>query len=172
MRDAALVARKLGEFGRPIVASPEYLKKHGRPKTPEDLARHNCLMFSGHPHLNQWPFRDPHAARAGGEAGDHRGDAAPGGIRLMQIAGNLIANNGETIVQMALMGLGIARLGEFVSGPAIKAGLLVPILQEFNSHDRLAISAVYPSRRHLAPKVTAFVDFLAAKFLPKPPWEA
>ena len=153
LSDTTLIARKLGDFGRPIVASPGYLKKHGRPKTPAELASHNCIMFQ-QPQLNQWPFRDP---KTGAE-------------KPVQVQGNVVANNGETVLQMALLGVGIARLGEFSAGPAIKAGLLVPLLKEHESRDRLAISAVYPSRRHLPPKVTAFVDFLVEKFLPHPPW--
>ncbi len=153
LSDASLVARKLGDFGRPIVASPGYIEKHGRPKTPADLAQHNCIMFV-QPQLNQWPFRDP---RTGIE-------------KPVQVQGNVVANNGETVLQMALLGVGIARLGEFSAGPAIKAGLLMPLLREYESRDRLAMSAVYPTRRHLPPKVTAFVDFLAEQFLPRPPW--
>ena len=153
LSDTTLIARKLGDFGRDVVAAPGYLERHGRPATPGDLARHNCLMFGPQAHLNQWPFRD-----------------RDGALKQVQIAGNFAANNGETITQMALQGLGIARLGEFVTRPAIKAGLLVPLLEDCNSRDRLAMSAVYPSRRHLPPKVTALVDFLAEKFLPHPPW--
>ncbi len=153
LSDTGLIARKLGDFGRPIVASPAYLKRHGRPKTTEDLAKHNCIMFQ-QPQLNQWPFRDPKT----------------GAAKIVQVQGNVVANNGETVLQMALLGVGIARLGEFSAGHAIKAGLLVPLLKEYDSHDRLMISAVYPTRRHLPPKVTAFVDFLAKKFLPRPPW--
>jgi DNA-binding transcriptional LysR family regulator len=153
LSDTTLIARKLGEFGRDVVAAPGYIERHGRPATPDDLARHNCLMFGPQAHLNQWPFRDRRGA-----------------LKQVQIAGNFAANNGETITQMALQGLGIARLGEFVTRPAIKAGLLAPLLEDYNSRDRLAMSAVYPSRRHLPPKVTALVDFLAEKFLPRPPW--
>lgn len=153
LSDASLVARKLGDFGRPVVAAPDYIERHGKPKTPDDLAKHNCIAFV-HPQLNQWPFRDPRT----------------GADKTVQVRGNVAANNGETVLQMALLGVGIARLSEFSIGHAIKAGQLVPLLQEYDSRDRLLISAVYPTRRHLPPKVTAFVDFLAKKFLPRPPW--
>ncbi|MGQ0674877.1 MAG: LysR substrate-binding domain-containing protein [Rhodospirillales bacterium] len=153
LSDASLIARKLGDFGRVFVASPAYIERHGRPRAPDELKRHNCIMFA-QPQLNQWPFRDPKTGRA----------------FSVEVGGNVIANNGETVLQMAILGVGIARLGEFSAGPPAKAGLLAPLLEEFNSRDPLTISAVYPTRRHLPPKVTAFVDFLAAKFLPKPPW--
>jgi DNA-binding transcriptional LysR family regulator len=153
LTDTSLIARKLGDFGRPVVAAPAYLKRHGRPKTPEELKRHNCIAFV-QPQLNLWPFRDPKTGRG----------------YTVDVSGSVVANNGETVLQMALLGVGLARLGEFSAGDAIKAGKLVPVLEEYDSRDRLMISAVYPSRRHLPPKVSAFVDFLAKKFLPRPPW--
>lgn len=159
LADSSLVARKLCEFGRAIVATPGYLKKRGTPLEPEDLAQHNCIMFgSQQPHLNNWPFRD-----AGG---------GPGHVRRIAVRGNVTANNGETVVQLALNGLGIARLAEFACGPAIRDGRLVSLLKDSHAPERMPISAVYLPPKGTQPKVRAFVDFLLEKFTPTPPWEA
>jgi DNA-binding transcriptional LysR family regulator len=159
LADSSLVARKLCEFGRAIVATPGYLAVRGTPRTPEDLAQHNCIMFgSQQPHLNNWPFRDP----ANGT----------GAVRRVPVRGNVTANNGETVVQLALNGIGIARLAEFACGPAIRDGRLVSLLKDSHVSERMPISTVYLQPKGAQPKVRAFVDFLLEKFTPVPPWEA
>jgi len=156
LTDSSLMARKLCEFGRMIVATPDYLARHGTPRKPEDLANHNCLLIGRQqPHLNNWPF-----------------DRPEGGIQSITVNGNVTANNGETIVQLALRGVGIARLAEFAVGPAIRRGMLVSLLADRHHADRMPISAVYLPTKQVQPKVRAFVDFLVSKFQPLPPWEA
>jgi len=163
LADSSLVARKLCEFGRAIVATPGYIAKHGTPELPEDLARHNCIMFgSQQPHLNNWPFRDDVGSADGGG----------GATRRIAVRGNVTANNGETVVQLALNGIGIARLAEFACGPAIRAGRLVSLLKDSHAPERMPISAVYLQPKGAQPKVRAFVDYLLEKFQPTPPWEA
>ncbi len=71
---------------------------------------------------------------------------------------------------MALAGLGIAHMAEYRVAPDIRMGRLVPLLAHCHRFVRLPIHVVYPHRRHLSPKVRAFVDFLAEKFTPVPPW--
>jgi DNA-binding transcriptional LysR family regulator len=156
LADSSLVARKLGEFGRVIVATPEYLRRRGTPLTPDDLTQHNCIVFGLQTHLNNWPFHEP-----GGK---------PGETRSIAVNGNVVANNGETVVQLALHGVGIARLSEFAVGDAIRKGQLVSLLQNSHASDRMPISAVYLPPKGTQPKVRAFVDFLVEKFLPVPPW--
>lgn len=156
LTDSSLMARKLGEFGRMIVATPDYLARHGTPRTPEDLANHNCIEFGRlQPHLNNWHF-----------------DRADGSRTTVTIKGNVTANNGETIVQLAMRGVGIARLAEFAVGPAVRRGMLVSLLADQHHADRMPISAVYLPTKQVQPKVRAFVDFLLSKFQPRPPWEA
>lgn len=156
LTDSSLMARKLCDFGRMIVATPDYLARHGTPRKPEDLAHHNCLLIGRQqPHLNNWPF-----------------DRPEGGVQTVTVNGNVTANNGETIVQLALRGVGIARLAEFAVGPAIRRGMLVSLLADQHHADRMPISAVYLPTKQAQPKVRAFVDFLVSKFQPRPPWEA
>ena len=153
LQDSSMVARQLAVSRRAICGAPEYFERHGVPQHPDDLADHNCLTFSAMPHLNDWIFRLP-----------------DGGDRPIRATGNFTANNGETIHEMALAGLGVARLAEFLVGPAVAEGKLVRVLEPYYRDIEVPINAVYPTRRHLSPKVRAFVDFLVEKFNPVPPW--
>lgn len=155
LQDSSMVARQLTISRRAICCSPEYLKRHGEPKHPSELAAHNCLSFSTAIHLNEWVFR-----------------LADGAEFPFRAQGNFTANNGETIHEMVQSGLGIARLAEFLVGPDVREGRLVRILEPYYRDIEVPINAVYPTRRHLSPKVRAFVDFLVEKFNPVPPWEA
>ncbi|WP_029353822.1 LysR family transcriptional regulator [Bosea sp. 117] len=146
LRDSALKARKLLEVRRVIVASPDYLRRHGAPATPRDLADHNCLRFNFRRSLDEWPFRDP----ASGE---------PYGV---SVTGNAYGNNGVILRQFALDGLGLARLGSFHVAADIAAGRLVPVLEGFNAGDIEMVHAVYVGHEHLAVRIRAFIDFLAA----------
>ncbi|MCR9220667.1 MAG: LysR family transcriptional regulator [Alphaproteobacteria bacterium] len=155
LQDSSMVARQLAVSRRAICAAPAYFERHGIPKHPADLAEHNCLTFSNMPHLNDWIFRMP-------EGEDFK----------LRAAGNFSASNGETIHEMVLAGLGVARLAEFLVGPEVREGKLMRVLQPFYRDLEVPINAVYPTRRHLSPKVRAFVDFLLEKFQPIPPWES
>ena len=141
-----VVARKLGEARMVACASPAYLKAHGAPKTPEDLARHPCLTYEYMPVRNVWPFR-------GKDGREH----------AVRVTGPLHSNNGDLLAAAAVAGVGIAYEPEFILGPDLKAGRLVPILASYTS-PLGPIYAVYPSRRYLTAKVRAFVDFLAQRF--------
>jgi DNA-binding transcriptional LysR family regulator len=145
LRDSRLMARKLGASRRVIVASPDYLKRHGRPKRPEDLAGHNCLNFNFRISFYDWPF------------------AEESGRRSMAVAGNLQANNGDTLRQLALAGLGIARLGGFNLAADLKAKRLIPLLREFDTGDIEEIHAVFVGRGHMPLRVRAFIDFLVER---------
>ncbi|HEX4857926.1 MAG TPA: LysR family transcriptional regulator [Usitatibacteraceae bacterium] len=142
----ALVARRIGQMRLVACAAPAYLQRHGTPRRPEDLVRHNCLSYEYAPTKGQWRFFD----RKGTE-------------RRVRIAGSVHANSGEMLASIAAEGVGIALEPDFIVNPLIAAGRLVPILK---SHPvpETGIYAVYPSRRHLSAKVRAFVDFLAQRF--------
>jgi len=146
--DSRRMARKLGESRRLICAAPAYLARKGRPQTPADLAAHNCLNFSNRPDLNAWPFAEP------------KGPPAD-----WPVAGNFAVNSGEILFQMTLAGLGIMRLAEFIVGPMIAQGRLVPLLEGFVHDPPLPIHAVYPHKKHLSPRVSAFIDFLAERMM-------
>ena len=144
-------ARKLATSRNVVCASPEYLRLHGAPKVPADLAQHACIVYAyvG----SEWHLQD--------EAGK------PHGVRVRSV---MHANNGDTARIAALAGLGIIWQPMFLVGPDLRAGHLVPVLPGFHIPD-IDVLAVYPSRRHLSAKVRAMIDFLAEEFSGVPPWD-
>lgn len=143
LADSPLTARKLGENGRVIVASPAYLHRHGTPATPEDLHGHNCLNFNFRRAEPVWPFRK-----------DGRDYA-------LSVRGTIEANNGETLGQLAADGVGITRVGQFSVEPELASGQLVAILEDYNPGDIETIHAVFLGGTNVPARVRVFVDFLA-----------
>jgi DNA-binding transcriptional LysR family regulator len=148
-----LVARKLGATRLLPCASAGYLKAHGAPQVPEDLARHNCLTYEYVAPRNVWRFRDP----AGNE-------------RPVRVSGSLHCNNGDLLAEAAAQGAGIVFEPAFIVGPEVRAGRLVALLQDFAAPP-MPIYAVYPSRKHLSAKVRLFVDFLVERSAGAPDWK-
>jgi DNA-binding transcriptional LysR family regulator len=149
-----VVARKLGETRLVPCASPQYLSAHPAPRTPEDLAAHNCFTYEYVTPRNVWRFRD-----------------ASGAERAVRIAGTLHSNNGDLLAEVAARGCGIVFEPAFIVGPEVRAGRLVPLLQEFMPPP-VPIYAVYPSRKHLSAKVRSFVEFLVERFEDSQDWSA
>ena len=145
LADSLLTARKLGESRRVIIASPAYLAAHGTPRVPEDLHGHNCLNFNFRRAEPTWPFRD----------GDRE--------YALAVQGNIEANNGETLGQLAAAGVGIARVGAFSIAEEIASGALVPRLEDYNPGDVEAIHAVFAGGANTPARVRVFVDFLAER---------
>jgi DNA-binding transcriptional LysR family regulator len=141
-----LIARKLGETRLVPCAAPIYLREHGAPETPADLARHACLTYEYLALRDTWRFID----RAGVE-------------HAIRVAGPVHANNGDLLVATAVEGIGISMEPDFIVAADLAAGRLVRILADY-APAPTSIYAVYPSRRHLSAKVRTFVDFLAERF--------
>jgi DNA-binding transcriptional LysR family regulator len=152
LADTSFMARKIGEDKRLICAAPSYLARHGTPQRPEDLRRHNCIVSRDHAYLNRWSFK------------------VDGQVVEIDVRGRVAVSEGEAQMQLALQGVGIVRLTRLTLAQAIREGTLVPLFGAFSAEEAVTIHAVYPHRRHLAPKVPAFVNFLIEKFTP-PPWE-
>jgi DNA-binding transcriptional LysR family regulator len=149
--ESSMVARRICNLERVICASPAYLLRHGTPRTPDDLQLHNCLSITSLPALRRWPF----------DTDD--------GIRVVHVTGNVAANNAETVLQLAVAGVGITRLTDVVVSDAIRSGALVPILADWHHIEPVPLYATYPSGRNLSPKVRAMVDFLVEEF-GRAPW--
>lgn len=147
MRDSTLKARKILESRRVIVAAPAYLARHGTPRTPQELARHNCLRFNFRRAMDDWPFLDP----------------ATGAGYALPVSGNLEGNSGSMVRRLALDGLGLARIARYVAEADIAAGALVPVLEEFNGGDIELLHAVFVGHDYLAARIRAFVEFLAER---------
>jgi DNA-binding transcriptional LysR family regulator len=149
-----VVARKLGETRLVPCASPAYLETHGAPQAPEDLARHNCFTYEYVRPRNVWRFLD-----------------ASGAERTVRVNGNLHSNNGDLLAEAAAHGAGIVFEPAFIVGPDVRAGRLVPLLQDFVAPP-MTIYALYPSRKHLSAKVRLFVEFLIERFSQAQDWSA
>ncbi len=147
--DSRLSARKLGTYQMLLVASPDYLARHGIPRRPADLAGHACLhyRFPNTGKLEAWPLR--------------MGAGKP----ELQLPTSMICNNIETRVCFALQGLGIACLPDFSIRDALAAGHLKAVLPR---HVKRAgtFRVLWPASRHPAPKLRAFIDFLSERVFP------
>ena len=144
LADSSLHARSLGCSPIQILASPEYLQRHGVPRQVSDLTEHCLLGFSSLDSLNQWPLR--HAD----------GDS-------WRIRPQLTASSGETLRQLALAGQGIVCLSHFMTHEDIRAGRLHVLLSEANNGYRQPIHAVYYRNTQLALRIQCFLDFIQAK---------
>lgn len=140
--DSPLTARRLGHTGQVVVASPDYLKRHGTPLEPEDLLKHNCLRFNFRRAQSDWPF-----ARNGREFS-------------LKINGNIECSSGEALAQLARLGAGIARIGEFTVAEDLHRGDLVRLLESWNPGDREPIHVVFVGGASMPARIRVFVDFL------------
>jgi DNA-binding transcriptional LysR family regulator len=150
--DSSLKTRKIGVARRQLYAAPSYLERHGTPRTPDDLLKHNCLNFSGQNVLNRWPVQEPGKSR----------------LREIEVGGNFLGNNGELLFQMALAGVGLMRLADLVAEQPEREGKLVRLLPRYDPGDAVPLYAAWPQGRFTPPKLRVFVDFLLERFAPKP----
>jgi len=147
-----LVARKLAPINRVVCGTPAYFENYGVPVVPQDLTRHNCLVYTHSNPDSQWRFRS--------DAGDI---AVP-------VRGNLKLNDDEVIWQAVRGGVGISILPTFTVGDDLKSGTLKAVLTPYVPAER-NLYAVYLPNRHLSAKVRAFIDFLLERFEPPPYWD-
>ncbi|MFP5440359.1 MAG: LysR family transcriptional regulator [Gammaproteobacteria bacterium] len=138
--DSSLVARRVAPVRMYTVASPAYLAAHGVPQHPLDLREHACLIYTGT--RLDWQY-------TGSDDREYRVD----------VNGVLFSNNGQALREAALAGIGITRSPDFTVARDIAGGRLVPLLTEFRTFEP-DVYMVLPERKHMAPKVRAFVDFM------------
>jgi DNA-binding transcriptional LysR family regulator len=144
--DSTLVARKLAAPGRlRVYASPAYLAKRGVPRRPKDLERHDCLVMTAQSKPLSWGFRVRRRSVT------------------VEVRARSQANSFVVLRDLALAGIGVARLPDYIGGPASDEGKLRPLLEAFLPPP-LPFHAVYPSSRHLSPKVRAMVELLEQRF--------
>ena len=153
LSDSSLVGVKLADNQRAVVASPAYLKRHSAPKTPADLAKHNCLAISSEGSQRGWTFRQ-------------------GGKKItMKVDGNMVCNDGAVLHDWALAGKGLAWRSMWEVGTAIEAGKLVTVLDEFAAPGN-DIYAVFAQRQHLPLRIRAFVEFLRRAYASPEYWRS
>jgi DNA-binding transcriptional LysR family regulator len=151
LTDSSLIARKLAPVRMVSCASPAYLQRHGEPRTPADLSKHEAILDLNTRDPTLWGFG------AGGECMEAR------------VHGRLRFASAEACLEAAERGFGIARAPAFVAYTRLQAGKLTPLLCNFEP-ETVHVHAVYPHARHLAAKVRVFVDFLAKRFAGEPEW--
>ena len=159
--DSRLVARTLAPHRRVTCATPDYLAAHGTPQTPADLADHSCLAFTHAGRSAEWRFK----TRPDDGSDDPVADKC-----AVPVRGRFCASNAEALRDAALAGYGIGQLATFLVGDDLRAGRLIPVLEAYATPGP-PIRVVYPTGRHLSPKVRKFVDLLAQEWHPQPPWD-
>ncbi|MES1163496.1 MAG: LysR substrate-binding domain-containing protein, partial [Rhizobacter sp.] len=148
--DSRVIARQLAPNRRLLCAAPAYLAKHGIPKVPNDLTKHNCIgIRQGEEAYGVWRLSSGRGRSANTEA--------------VKTRGNLATNDGEIAVNWALDGHGILMRAEWDIERYLRNGRLVRVLPQYDTPDA-DIHAVYPQRHQLAARVRAFVDFVALAF--------
>lgn len=138
-----LVARHVGEHGRALYASPEYIDRFGEPEQPDQLNQHRCVTHAVSNVLNRWSFK----------VGRKRVD--------QPVEGYFRANNSAMILAMTLQSVGIARINTAIAGPLCDQGKLIPVLDQFRDPTRSPIYLVMMPDRHRLPKTRACADHLA-----------
>ena len=151
MEDSSLRARKISQTTQRLIASPKYFQQHGRPMRIDDLSEHRLLHFSNQASANVWKI------------------AAPSGeVRQVRGAGWLTVNDGQSLLNAAVKGMGIAYLPSYLYHDAMAQGLVEDVIPEL-PRMTLGIHAVYPPGRYTQPKVRAFIDFLVERFADRGP---
>lgn len=145
------VARRIGTSRMCVVASPDYLARHGAPRHPDELIHHECLAYSGNPNPLLWEFLI---------------DARPQGF---PVRGRLQAGNGDVLLQAAVAGFGIACAPAFICAAALRAGQVHEILADFPQAE-LGIHALLPGNRLVPQRVRALIDFLAKRLGHETAW--
>ena len=146
LEDSTLRARKLTETTKRMIASPEYFEKFGRPERIDDLNEHKLLHYSNQASGNVWKLTAPSGEK-----------------RHVRTAGWLTVNDGQSLLNAAMGGLGIAYLPKFLYAEAEEQGLVIEAIPDLPV-EKLGIYAVYPPGRFTQPKVRAFIDFLVSSF--------
>lgn len=141
--EMSLIGRPLMPRPWVIAAAPAYLARHGTPRVPDDLLHHRCLNFTIRTQWNSWTFRED------------------GALKTIDIPSHVGANQGELLRTLALVGLGVVRLAEFNIAADLKAGALVQLLEDFREKASDMLYVLYPRGKVLAPRVKAFLEFLA-----------
>jgi DNA-binding transcriptional LysR family regulator len=149
--DSSLIARRIAAARVVLVASPDYIARHGAPETPADLVNHKCLHYGHSTTVPRWQLTE---------------NGAPISV---PVAACLSSNNGDALREAAIKGIGIGRLPSFIVGADLAAGRLAVVLPGYPPQD-LTIHALYAPNRFLAAKSRVFIDFLVERFA-RPSWE-
>ncbi|NKX45179.1 LysR family transcriptional regulator [Roseicyclus persicicus] len=151
LEDSSLRARKICETQRRMIAAPSYFAKYGRPERIDDLNEHKLLHYSNNANANVWKITAP-----------------SGEQRQVRTGGWLTVNDGQSLLNAAIGGLGIAYLPSFLYAEPMRAGLVEDVIPDLPVEIQ-GVYAIYPPGRYTQPKVRAFIDFLVDTFKDKGP---
>ena len=151
LEDSTLRARKLAETSKRMIGAPAYFERYGRPRRIDDLNEHKLLHYSNQAAGNLWRITAPSGEK-----------------RQVRTAGWLTVNDGQSLLNAAISGLGIAYLPSFLYADALEQGLVEEAIPDLPPEHQ-GIYAVYPPGRFTQPKVRAFIDFLVGAFASKGP---
>ncbi len=151
LSDSNLIGVKLVDNKRVVVATPDYLKKHGRPVSLDELSRHNCLAISSQGSQRGWTFRQN------------------GKNVTLKVQGNMVCNDGAVLYDWALESRGLAWRSMWEVGTEIESGQLVTVLDDYAAPGN-DIYAIFAQRQHLPLRIRAFVDFLRRAFAQPDYW--
>ena len=143
--DASLVARRIGSSARQVLGSAEYFRRHGEPAQPSDLSGHSCVVFLNNPSPFEWSFNGTE------------------GEVTVPVTGRFRTDSSEAVREAVTGGVGLALVPAWQFADDLATGRVRPVLQGFQAQ-AVAIHAVYPSRRNLAPRTRAVIDFLLDEF--------
>ena len=153
LQDSSLIARRIAPIRAAVVASPAYLAERGTPKTPEDLTRHSCLIYTGTRQPNQWRFRVSRRWIS------------------VKVEGRVLLDNSDALLTAAIAGLGIAAFPTFIGASAIESGALKPILVDYPMTEA-GLYLVRPPGAHVPGKIRALQEALIERFGGEPDWDA
>ncbi|AYQ40852.1 LysR family transcriptional regulator [Burkholderia aenigmatica] len=146
MSDTSLVARRIGELAQINCAAPAYLARHGTPRSPDELPDHVAVGYF--------------SSRTGRELDWEYADMDSGQLHAVKMRSVVAVNSSQAYLACCLAGLGLIQAPREGLGPLLADGSLVEVLPEWNA-EPLPVSVVFPTGRHLAPRVRIFVDWLA-----------
>ncbi|MFD0949735.1 LysR family transcriptional regulator [Paraperlucidibaca wandonensis] len=156
MKDSTLIARKLALSKRVVCCSPSYSAMHGLPISVDDLSNHKCIGYTNLYSGQLWQFEPLEQA---------------GQVRSIPLKAHYVFNNGESMRDAAIAGLGLCLIPLFIASEALADGRLINAMPN-DSPTVDTIYAMYPQCRHQPRKVRAVIDYLAAKFAGISAWEA
>ncbi|MHB0775096.1 LysR family transcriptional regulator [Halomonas sp. WWR20] len=158
LTDSTLVSRRLAPMNYVVAAAPAYLQRSGTPDTPNDLSRHDCLLYQGEMGRQRWYFHQPTQPQA----------------FAFEVDGSLYSNDAESLVRAALMGQGLVMFPTWLIADELASGTLLPILTGWRCEvvpGRRDIHVLYAQRRLHTRKVHAFLDYLFEAVGPTPHWD-
>ncbi|PCJ37489.1 MAG: LysR family transcriptional regulator [Cellvibrionales bacterium] len=144
--DSSLVARHIKTLPLILCASPDYLRQHGEPQTPQDITAHACIIDSNFRIGKQWPMISP-----------------AGKTESIKVNSRIAASSPSAVKEIAIAGGGIGMVPRFIVEPALEQGLLKEVLPGYTTLE-FGLFALYPHRRYLPKKVRCFIDFMLAEF--------